>query len=538
MVASAQNDLQEASDGNVFFLRLDKHCPDCRSDFVVSLRDVALLRDDYLDKERARVVEEDRQGGEGFEVDLNTCITGDAATAAMCGCGVVDSELSAQQLRSKYLNIDQIQDEEGKAQDLEYNVSLAKHRYEERIMDPHAGVTAARSVSTHQLDRLPSRQESKAIRQRVQYIDSKLYAGWEHAMSEAEQLYVKELMTSGSEEQLAQATEILASISQMNKTPATSPVASSSYSATHVPKLSTHITSHHGRQAHAHQPPRNNTNSPKSKPPLTHTPMSRPIPITRQGTNGSRSAASASVRNGVQTRTPSSLQREFSQRRAIEDMYPFPSRMPVSFQLPVMFRPMDNQPILTFSDDESFYQDWQKAVEGASRRFNVEERNQRIKVALVDDAYHRLSHNMWQVRNRKRIGNEVGIDHVKRGVRVMPPVQSEDFIKDDDVDPFDENDEPWRRVVVTAVKGPIGRLGVRVGDVVTHVDGDRFRGNADTLRAYLEKRRKKMKTRGANAMLASGSHIVVNADKGTAYAIRTLSFLAATDFQKGDAEML
>ena len=535
MFASAQNDLQEASDGNVFFLRLDKHCPDCRSDFMVSLGDVVLLREHYLKKEQKEVgVQKEAQKGEGFEVDLNTCITGGAAVMCVtssCGVedGVQDSELTARQLRSKYLNV---VEEEDTIQDQEYKVSLAKHRYEERIMDPHAGGPRAPPAPTHQINRrLPSRSESKRIRQRVQYIDSKLYSGWEHAMSEAEQLYVKELMTSGSEEQLAQATEILASISEMNKTPTAASTTTSTYAApSHVPKLSTNNV----YSQHHHY-------SPKSKPPLTKS--TRPAPINRQGTGGTtRSTASSSTRNisGQQSRTQSHLQREFAERRAIEDMYPFPARMPVSVQLPVKFRPMDpQQSVLTFSDDESFYQDWKRAIDAGSRtRLSDEDRKQRIKVALVEDAYHRLSHNMWHHLVRKRVGNEVGVDHVKRGVRVMPPVQSETFIKDDDVDPFDENDDPWRRVVVTAAKGPIGRLGVRVGDVVTHVDGERFRGNADTLRSYLEKRRKSMKARGKNAMIASGSHIVVNADKGTAYALRTLSFLAATDFEKRDADLL
>ena len=561
MVSSAQNDLQEASDGNVFFLRLDKHCPDCRSDFMVSLQDVVVLREDYLAKERraaltakekeaAAAIEAEAEKGEGFEVELRRS-----------GCGILEAEEFEHrknlELRAKYLAVD-TRDEPDHEQNKEktvtwddpeniYQVSLAKHRYDERIMDVHASICtpvgAAALASTHppSAQRRYSRSESKAIRQRVQYIDSKLYAGWKHAMSEAEQDYVKELMTSGSEVSLAQATEVLASISQMSKTISSPPHNNSSsnlvgmnggYSSSptsppktnnYVPKLSTrHITYSNNAQKQSNSPRSN------KKPPLTNT--SRPTHITRQGTNGTnRSGASAAVRNN--SRTPSSLQREYAERRAIEDMYPFPTRMPVSFQVPATFKPMDTHAFMTFADDESLYTDWRKATARGSRRLSEEERRQRIRVTLVDDAYHRLSHNMWQVWVRKRIGNVKGIDHVKRGVRVMPPVQS-DASNSDDVDPFAENAEPWKRVVITSVKGPIGRFGVRVGDVVTHVDGERFLGNAEMLTSYLEQRRLDMQRRRS----IMGSHIVVNADKGTAWALRILSYLAATDFEKGGEE--
>lgn len=554
MVASAQNDLQEASDGNVFFLRLDKHCPDCRSDFMVSLQDVVVLRKDYLAKERraaltakeqevAAAIEAEVERGEGFEVELRRS-----------GCGILEAEelehRANLELRAKYLTIDTRDEpdhEHNKSKAVTwddpehiYQVSLAKHRYDERIMDVHAtictpaGAAALAATQPPSARRRYSRSESKAIQKRVQYIDSKLYSGWEHAMSEAEREYVKELMTSGSEVSLAQATEVLASISQMSKTINSPPHNNSSndlvgmsggYSTSpsktnnYVPKLSTNIAYSHHAQKQSNSPRSNN------KPPLTN--ASRPTPLTRQGTSGTnRSGASAAVRNN--SRTPSSLQREFAERRAIEDLYPFPTRMPVSFQVPATFKPMDTNPFMTFSDDESLYTDWRKATGGGSRRLGEEERRQRIRVALVDDAYHRLAHNMWQVWVRKRIGNVKGIDHVKRGVRVMPPVQN-DSSNSDDVDPFAENAEPWKRVVVTSVKGPIGRFGVRVGDVVTHVDGERFLGDAEMLTSYLEQRRIDMQRRG----IAMGSHIVVNADKGTAWALRILSYLAATDFEKG-----
>lgn len=67
---------------------------------------------------------------------------------------------------------------------------------------------------------------------------------------------------------------------------------------------------------------------------------------------------------------------------------------------------------------------------------------------------------------------------------------------------------PWRRIVVSSVQGPVARLGVRPGDVITHINGDPFTGNAEGLRYLLSSHR------------GNTVQIVVNADKGVAEALR------------------
>jgi len=79
---------------------------------------------------------------------------------------------------------------------------------------------------------------------------------------------------------------------------------------------------------------------------------------------------------------------------------------------------------------------------------------------------------------------------------------------------------PWRRVVVASVSGPLARQGLRQGDVITHINGEEFDGNAEKLRDILD-----WTWRGGG----EGQHadhtiqIVVNAERGTAEVLRLRS---------------
>ena len=472
MMKSAQNELQKASDGNVFCLRLDRSCPDCRCPFQVALKDIVLLREEVRQKQ-------------------------DMTKRA----GLRDYQLSAKELREKYLSSHAKNTERN-----ESKVKLAKHRYENKIMDPTMDgddnedssvsvVAGARQwTSTFR-----SHSDSNAIRQRVAYIDSKIYAGWEHAMTPAEQEYVKDLMTCGGTEPLAQAADILASISQMNDL----------QKKVMAPPPGAHSPSNQ-KNSSTNTSPLNKNNSSTS--------LRRPSSMNRLGSR-SRSTASSISRNGT-----SDLQREYAQRRKIEAMYPFPVRMPRSLPLPLDFNPYDSSnAAITFIDDESFYQDYTNARDAGG---TTREKELRLIQAWVTDSYQRLTFNFWNEVVRKPTIS-IGVDHIQRGARVMPPLKKK--LNRNCLDPM-----PWRRVVVSSVKGPLASIGVRAGDVITHLDGERFRGNADTLKACLEKRRREGHRKG----LLSGSHIVLNAEPGTAYALRILSHLAATEVEKDESNLL
>lgn len=325
-------------------------------------------------------------------------------------------------------------------------------------------------------------------------------------MTPAEQEYVKDLMTSGGTEPLAQAADILASISQMNDlqkrvmAPPDPPGAPGAHSPSNQSTSSTNSTS----------PLRKNNSS---------TSLRRPASMNRH-ISRSGSTASSISRSGT-----SDLQREYAQRRKIEAMYPFPVRMPRSLPLPLDFNPYDrSNAAITFVDDESFYQDYTNARDAGG---TTREKELRLIQAWVTDSYQRLSFNFWNEVVRKPTFS-IGVDHIQRGARVMPPLKKK-LNGRDCVDPM-----PWRRVVVSSVKGPLASIGVRAGDVITHLDGERFRGNADTLKACLEKRRREGHRKG----LLSGSHIVLNAEPGTAYALRILSHLTATEVETDESNLL
>jgi len=441
MKDSIQNGMQQASDGNVYHLRLDRNCPDCRGTFLVAIKDVILLR-------------EERLQSQGQKKRL----------------GVRDSELSAKELRVKYRF-------SGNRKEHEEQVILARHRFENRIFDP---CTEGKHTSLSLVATTAHRSPSK-IDQRIAYIDSKLYAGWEHAMSIEELDYVKCLLTSGNTDQLAQAAEILASISHMNQSALPPAVVSTS--------------------------PFNITSS--SKPSLKK---------NNSCSFGSRSSASFS------RSVTSDLQREFANRRKLETLYPFPVRMPRSIVLPLDFNPYDPNASMTFMDDESFYEDWNNAQKlGNSAR----ETTQKLMEVWVTDAYHRLTFNFWNDLVRTPTAS-IGLRNIIRGAKSIPPLNPN--ANATVLDPM-----PWRRVVVSSVKGPLASIGVRVGDVITHLEGERFRGNSDTMKACLEKRRRE----GRNEGFSSGCLIVLNAEPGTAYALRILSHLAATAMeQEEDVNLL
>jgi C-terminal processing protease CtpA/Prc len=69
----------------------------------------------------------------------------------------------------------------------------------------------------------------------------------------------------------------------------------------------------------------------------------------------------------------------------------------------------------------------------------------------------------------------------------------------------------WRRIVISSIQGPISRLGIRPGDVITHINGEAFHGNSEGLRFFLSKQR------------GNPVQIVVNAERGVAEALRLRS---------------
>jgi len=82
---------------------------------------------------------------------------------------------------------------------------------------------------------------------------------------------------------------------------------------------------------------------------------------------------------------------------------------------------------------------------------------------------------------------------------------------------------PWRRVFVSFVHGKLQqKTGLRVGDVVTHLDGEPFDGNAEKLRFLLAAKRRG-ETIGGDVPTVE---IITNAEVSVAEVLRLRSLAA------------
>ena len=82
---------------------------------------------------------------------------------------------------------------------------------------------------------------------------------------------------------------------------------------------------------------------------------------------------------------------------------------------------------------------------------------------------------------------------------------------------------PWRRVIVSYVHRSFSNdSGLRVGDVVTHLDGEPFDGNVEKLKFVLDAKKNEDKVESDTATV----EIVVNAEVSVAEALRLRSFMA------------
>jgi hypothetical protein len=153
LVESSQHDYEEASDGNRH-VKVKLQCPQCRGSLIHTIRDTLLMR---------------------------------KAAVASNYTNVPDSELNATQLCIKH----------DFSQNYAKEVEHAQSRLRKFQKDNNHGIIRESITLTG------SSEEKKTFK------DPTLYGGMEYAMSEAEQSYVTQLMTSGDIDKLAQAVQIL-----------------------------------------------------------------------------------------------------------------------------------------------------------------------------------------------------------------------------------------------------------------------------------------------------------------------------------------
>jgi hypothetical protein len=315
-------------------------------------------------------------------------------------------------------------------------------------------------------------------KKRIQYIDEMVLCGLEHSMSEAERDFVVHLMTSGCTDKLVQAAHLISSIVKMN---AQKRREKEGMASSLQPSRSVGTTS--ASQIMSQKRP------------------SQPY-IRPQSPSYSFRMSSASLL--TKRCPPSNFETDAKQRLKWSNMYPLPFRMPRANRLDLDFDPRDTkQSLIRFLDDEeslSFlkynetyskmsYENRCELIRDAFSTFSVSPRGKIIKKdgSRFDGAENILLHLEHNVEDRLESDRKVS----------------------------------WRRVFVSFVHGKLQRrTGLRVGDVVTHLDGEPFDGNAEKLR-FLLAAKKNEETIGGDVPTVE---IITNADVSVAEVLRLRSF--------------
>ena len=317
-------------------------------------------------------------------------------------------------------------------------------------------------------------------KRKIEHVDNMLFFGLEHSMSEPERAYVVQLMTSGDTEKLVQAAQILGSIVHMNRIRQTLPKEEAKDSdEDHSLRAigSSHSMSSTSSAFHSQRtPPRRHASSASGVPMPSH--------------------------------FVSHIQQQTAQRNKWSTMYPLPFRMPRVVTLPINFDlSLRNCPI-RFVDDESTL-----SFLKYNERYNRINYEDRLKI--VQDAFSTLSVSPWKRVNRvvkTDCSNFPGAENIMLGLehdvedRQLPDMKV-----------------PWRRVIVSYVHRSFSNdSGLRVGDVVTHLDGEPFDGNVEKLKFVLDAKKNEDKVESDTATV----EIVVNAEVSVAEALRLRSFMA------------
>ena len=440
---------QEASDGNKF--KLNVQCPSCRSRFSVLLSDVILLR------ESEREVE--------FEE-------------------IKDSELSAADLRKKY--------DGGRIAKLK----AAKGRY---FHGPEESAVSTATVDAYSYaDEFSLEHDSFADdvtngfhEKKIECIDAMLFCGLADSMSKAEQIYVKELMTSGSTTKLVQATHILASIVDMNQKGGTPSMRQ---------KMKTKSSTNQSMNHYSDQP-NNLTKSQSQIMSGTNSRYQSYEEKLKMRRTRSTNAQPSTIMMSLSSQSQSELQIETTNRERWKRLFPIPVRMPKVITLRVDFDLYSKWlcPI-TFEDDEVSFLNLMKHA------FNGNAPTNDVRYSLVRDAYKELKVTSNRLIVNKESQNSTGVENILSYFH--------------DMDGDDINDDapnlsiPWRRVVVSSVKGSLLRTGIKPGDVITHIDGEFFDGNTEKLKRILS-------TSQQHSLDAYPTfQIIVNAEVGIAEALR------------------
>lgn len=373
---------------------------------------------------------------------------------------VPDSELSAKELQLKYW------------------------KQEDKIIDLTDGNT----------------KKNKNKRPEPMLIDTSLFGGLEFAMTDEEQKYVTKLMTSGYPDQLCQAAQILAGIAELIRK---------------------------GRAPVVTKTPVTNGTSTAQQ---HHNAPNRAAAETARATQALQSGYSNAGLTTSRSREEcvTSYQREIEQKKREKLRRPLPARMPLCVTLlTAEFEKMALQSRQqaglvdpNMAEDGSGkvpgWKSYLKGVFGAGQQGNA-------SMTFVDDewdgsvadAFARAQIGRAGKDNRQIVQGRFGPNNPieKASIqRIIAKGLQDDEERDDTL----TRAVRFQRVLVGSVRGQAGKLGIKKGDVVTHVNGEEFTGDAAALHALLVEA---YEQQGKDGVVL----VCVNAEECTAEALRLRS---------------
>lgn len=360
-------------------------------------------------------------------------------------------------------------------------------------------------------DEKKSQQNEGVARARPLEIDAMLFGGLDFAMTKQEQIYVTELMTSGYPDQLCKAAQILSGISELLRK-GQSPSIQNATDNTHV------FNSNHNNPSN-----RVAANTARTTAALQNANAATPM---RHGYSNAGVRTNRSVDGERETRV-SNFQRQMEEKAREKLRRPLPARMPLcvtlstgEFEKMALLSRQHAAELAEPAADEppkSWLRGWlgkgaEKMRGGATMTFVDDEWD-----GSVADAFARARIGRGRAEHRHqhvvqaRVGPKNPVEQIAvKKILAMGERESREEGR--------ERIPPTRtqRVLVDSVRGQAGKSGIMRGDVVTHVNGEVFTGDAADLNACL-----------VNAYGEQGQGgvvmIVVNAEECTAEALRLRS---------------
>jgi hypothetical protein len=344
------------------------------------------------------------------------------------------------------------------------------------------------------LDLTDGKKKEKKKGSEPMLIDKSLFGGLEFAMTMEEQKYVTKLMSSGYPDELCQAAQILAGI------------------ADNIRK---------GRVPVVTTTPATTANRPNNAPPNRAAAETARATQALQSGYSNAGLSSSHSRDG-DTQGTSNFQREMEQQKREKLRRPLPARMPLCVTLSTgEFEKMALQyrqksglvdPSMS-ADGNGEKPGWKSYLRGiiwsngghASMTFVDDEWD-----GSVADAFARAQIGRVGKDNRQTVQGRFGPKNPveKASIQRIIAMGLEDDERYNLTRPI-----RFQRVLVGSVGGQAGKVGIKKGDVVTHVNGELFTGDASALHALLVDA---YEQQGKDGVVM----IVVNAEECTAEALR------------------